>query len=231
MTRGLPLRVRSMLLVDLDALRQRVDAEFRDTGSRTPPWPDPHPDRQPADEEYSRVSDPGKYRIIGARADAWLRSLAGLELAGVEDVDDPAGAWRDEPTGGAVARARRVRPVRAGALPLLVCTSGFAGVSDNGVLIGVGDPALQVATIPDCGCDACDSGSADLLAELDRLVLDVVGGQFIHVVTSRGTVTAGSGGWSATGFRGGGAAGIERVLADARLGRSRHQVLRGAPWC
>jgi len=39
-------------------------------------------------------------------------------------------------------------------------------------MLGVGKPALEVEPFPDCGCDACDSGSRDLLEDLDRTILD-----------------------------------------------------------
>ena len=69
-----------------------VDAAFEVTGRGLVPWPAPHPDRSPLDEEYSRVTDPGKWRIIVARADAWLVAVAEDGLA----VDDPGASvlWR-----------------------------------------------------------------------------------------------------------------------------------------
>jgi hypothetical protein len=41
-----------------------------------PTWPDPHPERaSPQDEEYSRLTDPGRYRIVHARARTWAAVL------------------------------------------------------------------------------------------------------------------------------------------------------------
>lgn len=39
---------------------------------------------------------------------------------------------------------------------------------------------MALATVPDCGCDACDSGSDDLLEVMDREVLGVVSGAFVQ---------------------------------------------------
>src|SRR5918994_5459876 len=76
-------------------LTARVDAAFDVTGQDLARWPDPHPDRSPRDEEYSRLSDPAKWRIVGARADAWLMTLAETGLALV----DPSAQvqWRGAP--------------------------------------------------------------------------------------------------------------------------------------
>jgi hypothetical protein len=57
-----------------------VDAAFAVTGRGLIPWPHPHPDRAPLDEEYSRVLDAAKWRIIGARAEAWLVALVDAAL-------------------------------------------------------------------------------------------------------------------------------------------------------
>jgi len=59
----------------LAELERAVDVAFADTARDLAPWPDPHPDRMPLDEEYSRVTDGAKYLIIGARLDAWLTAL------------------------------------------------------------------------------------------------------------------------------------------------------------
>jgi len=62
--------------VDARELIREVEAAFAETGAATPGWPHPHPgDVRPAEEEYSRESDPAKYRILGARVQAWSRAL------------------------------------------------------------------------------------------------------------------------------------------------------------
>jgi hypothetical protein len=69
-----------------------VDAAFEVTRVGLVLWPDPHPDRSPLDHEYSRTTDPNKWRIIGARADAWLVALVEASLATVER--DAAVDWK-----------------------------------------------------------------------------------------------------------------------------------------
>lgn len=155
-------------------LIDEVDAAFATTGQGLPGWIDPHPHRQPSDEDYSRVSDPDKWRIVGARADAWLLALVETGLAAVDPNADIH--WRLPPK-TVLSRSERVTPYVATALPLIVARSRVGGIDDAGVTLGVGDPAVCVAWIPDCGCDACDSGSQDVLDELDSHILGVVSGE------------------------------------------------------
>lgn len=50
----------------------------------------------------------------------------------------------------------------------------------------MGDPAVLLETLLDCGCDACDSGSRDLLEVLDETVLSVVDGSLEVSYTPHG---------------------------------------------
>jgi len=45
--------------------------------------------------------------------------------------------------------------------------------------VAVGDADVTVEQQPDCGCDACDTGSADLLDTVDETVLAVVAGPYV----------------------------------------------------
>jgi hypothetical protein len=220
--------------MDTNTVRAAVAEAFTNTGKTTPPWPDPHARTRgslepamPREEEYSRCTDPGKYRIVGARADAWVQALTGLGLATVEDVTGDAADYETGPR-FPPDRAVRLRPVHAGAVPLLLGYRALQDAPEAIVDISAGEPAVPVETLPDCGCDACDSGSEGLLIELDRPLMAVVAGDFVHVTTPRGVVTATRSGWSASGrFR---RREVERTLADARAGRSGHPVVRGEPW-
>ena len=107
-----------------------VDAAFAVTARGLIPWPDPHPDRPPLDEEYSRVLDAAKWRIIGARAEAWLAALVDAALAVIER--DASVRWRAEP-GPDISRTDRVVGLAEGALPLIVARSRIGDVDDAGV--------------------------------------------------------------------------------------------------
>ncbi|MEU6841160.1 DUF6226 family protein [Streptomyces sp. NPDC046716] len=210
-------------------LRAAVDAAFADTGADTPAWADPHPDRGPLDEEYSRCLDPGKYRILAARADAWIRVLCGRGLATAEPVGDPAGLWLrtpDAPLSGPVL----LRPARADAVPLVL---GFGAIDDvprTVVVVGAGEPAVPVEQVPDCGCDACDDGSEGLLELLDDAVVAVVSGTLTHIDAGAGRVIVGTGEtWSASNWPPSGAT-PEEALGAARAGRSPHRVVSGPAW-
>lgn len=150
-----------------------VDTAFVVTArGLAPPWPDPHEGRSPTDDEYSRVSDPAKFRLLGARAEAWASRLAeqGMATRG-HDV-----AW-SEPPGTIVTRAERLDPRQPDALPLVIARSMIGDIPDAGVTLGVGHPAAFLAACPACGCDACDLGAQEELDRLDRLVLGVVSGR------------------------------------------------------
>lgn len=191
-------------------LRASVDAVFEVTGIGMVPWPAPHPDRSPLDVEYSRVTDGRKWRIIGARADAWVIALV---EAGVANVDRRTEVeWR-APPGTVISRTDRVMPRAAGALPLVVARSQLATIPDAGITLGAGDPAVCVAWFPHCGCDACDSGSGDALDDLDAHVFAVVSGAFRRLSLGRSAITViGDGGWSASNLPRG--ADVARILAD-----------------
>lgn len=173
-----------------------VEAAFARLACDLSPWPDPHPEREFPDELYSRVTDPERYRVIGARADAWAVALADGDLATVER--DATIRWRTPP-GPVVTRTDRVVPHAAGALTLVLGRSRLGDVDDAGLVIGVGDPADAVTILPTCGCDACDSGSDDLLNELDATIVAVVTGRYRHLrqgdrrITVLGDSSQGSG--------------------------------------
>jgi hypothetical protein len=118
--------------------------------------------------------DPAKWRIVGARADAWIIALVDTGLAEVERNADVH--W--VPPTPIVSRVERVMPRVSGGLPLIVARTARETVEDAGVAIAVGEPAVIVTGIPDCGCDACDSGSQDVLDELDEYMFSVVSGAF-----------------------------------------------------
>ncbi|WP_181765254.1 DUF6226 family protein [Streptomyces albidus (ex Kaewkla and Franco 2022)] len=216
--------------METQRLLDAVAEAFAATGAGTASWPHPHPGGEgPLDEEYERCLDPGKYRILGARAEAWVQALTGLGLADVEEVADPSRTWRDDETGMELERAVRLRPHEAAASPLLLGFASLDGIPDAVIRIGAGDPAVAVGQGPACGCDACDDGSESLLKEFDEDVLAVVTGDFLHVSSPNGTISASGSGWSATGdFAGRGD--IDALLSEAREGRSRHRVVLGGPW-
>jgi hypothetical protein len=64
--------------------------------------------------------------------------------------------------------------------------------------ISVVQPQIALQMVPDCGCDACDLGSDDLLHTIDETIGTVVGGPFVAL---RG------GGWHAQRHPGGGSSG------------------------
>ena len=161
-----------------------VDAAFVETGRGLAGWEHPHPDRMPLEEEYSRLTNPQKWRILRARAEAWLKALDAGGLA--EIAPDVAVVWEEQPSVDVVG-VQRASPLGSGAIPLTFAWTRFDDAT--GLVIGVGDPTVVVAVVPDCGCDACDSGSQDALNELDEYVLGVVTGEYRRLRRGKRDIT------------------------------------------
>lgn len=183
-------------------LRAQVEAAYGPLG--LPSWADPHPDRTPLDDEYSRVTDAARYVIVHARARLWAQVLEQALGARVEPVppmpDVPGTADRRD----VVDRGVVLTSPTPGTLPLLLLERDVPSDSGDVPLavlhVAVVRPDVVVESQPDCGCDACDSGSSDLLEAVDRAVSSVVGGPF---VTLRGA------GWRAQWHPDGGSAGSD----------------------
>jgi hypothetical protein len=182
-----------------DDLLAAVGEAFESTGAGTPGWPDPHPDRDPLDEEYSRVLDQGKYRILHTRVGAWAEVLDRRALATTTETSK--GAWIGDVRGrDFVAGVQQILPTRPGGAALLVATTLVDGrpFGLDIALATAATPAL-VATVPDCGCDACDSGSDDLLTTVDEWVLSTARGGILHARGPGGHVTRTFDGWTGSG--------------------------------
>ncbi len=207
---------------------QRVEEVFVAAGP-PPGWPDPHADvSAPREEEYSRCLDPGKYRILDVRADAWLTALRDLGLAATTElpptVHPPS---RGEPW----VRVVRVDPSVPGAVALVLSRRAFPGSEGTALAVAVDDePVDPGAVLPDCGCDACDGGSADLLRALDEQILCVLEGGVLLVRAGDRVVRRTLDGWSASGRYGEGEP--ERWLGDAAVGRLPRggTAVVGVPW-
>ncbi|GHF07744.1 hypothetical protein GCM10017786_46790 [Amycolatopsis deserti] len=159
-----------------EELRARVAERYARLD--VPAWPDPHADTDsPRDDEYSRVTDPGRYRVTHARGRAWAGVLGDLPGVSVETLA-PA-PLDDQGELGRFDRGVRISSSRPGTLPLLLLEqdaplSGAAGTI--AVLhISVARPGIALAAHPDCGCDACDQGSDDLLEAIDQEVATALG--------------------------------------------------------
>ena len=172
----------------MDDLKADVDARFDLLG--LPSWADPHagrPDRSPAEEEYSRLTDPGRHAVVHERARVWAQVLSERAGARVDRLPpEPARRVDDEVVG--FDRGVRVASPLPGTMPLLLLERDVPVGSDEVLpvlAVAVVRPEVLLAQWPDCGCDACDSGSADLLEALDRSVREIVGGPCV-VLRGRG---------------------------------------------
>lgn len=171
----------------LAALEQRFAVE----AVGLPGWDDPladpkaqHGRREAREEEYSRITDPGRFDLVLARGRAWTSLLVELGWARAVEVTDPD--WEgDDPVSWALLPWRWrntgsltvLSPLAEDAVPLLFWNAVGDGVDGANITVCAGNPAIALDfEIPDCRCDACDSGSQDLLQMIDQAVLGVVGG-------------------------------------------------------
>lgn len=200
--------------MDLATLTAAVDDAFVATSVGLSPWPAPRGIwDEPREEEYSRCRDPGKFRLIGARADAWVQAFVELGLAESQVAEVPRGTT--------------LTPVREGALMLRFVKAPIDDVPEAAVSLAVGRASLEVVSLPECGCDACDEGSDRELEELDEKIINVVTGGFAHVAGPGGEAMTNLDGCEATGD-----VPMEAWLADAVAGRTPRGtvVTRGLPW-
>ncbi|MDH6680007.1 hypothetical protein M2284_004232 [Rhodococcus sp. LBL1] len=175
-----------LLSPEMCVLLDDVDAAFAVTGADTPQWPHPYKDGAAPDEAaYERVTDPEKFLIVVARARAWTKVL--LDRGWAREASHVAWALRPFDSGGADTV---LEPAADGAVPLVVTTHTPVDCEHIfTVTVAAGDPAVRLASIPDCGCDACDRGSATLLEDMDMWVLSVVDGSLqVEVTHARSSV-------------------------------------------
>ena len=68
--------------MDSSVVRAAARDAFKVISASTPGWADPRPDGQPPEErDYENCTDPGRFRILAARAEAWTKALTQTELA------------------------------------------------------------------------------------------------------------------------------------------------------
>lgn len=160
--------------------RVRAEMERRFTAMDPRPWPPPRePMDSPRDEEYSRVTDPARYRIVHQRATAWAEAAEALlgatyEAVPIPDGDDAPTSWRVP-----VASSWRLASPRPGTIPLHLHATASPQPTGmlTGLVVAVGRPGFDLELIPDCGCDACDWGSDGLLEQVDELIAAVLTGE------------------------------------------------------
>ncbi|ALU70308.1 hypothetical protein H351_14305 [Rhodococcus erythropolis R138] len=171
----------SRLSRELCDLLDDVAAAFAITGAQTPGWLSPYSgDVQPRKDSYERCTDPEKFLIVVARARAWTKVL--VDRGWAREVPPVRWALRPLESGGADTV---LEPSSDGAVPLVLTThTPVDSAHPFNVTIAAGNPAVAMASIPDCACDGCDRGSAVLLEEFDTWVLSVVDGSLEVDVTA-----------------------------------------------
>lgn len=251
---------------------ERLQAEVERRWCRTdmPAWPDPHVGgRESFPEEYERMTDPGRYRIVHERARLWAQVLVDHGARAVEVAARPVPAWTDGPP-APVDRILRIDPPAGaeGALPLYLCEADGSVAEASAVVgkdapvgepegepveegepvrepaedgeaapagpypptlrIAWGEPHLLLDMQPDCGCDACDSGSADLLEAVDDTVRHALETTVRLAGTRPRPVRSGDRDWSLTWHEDGSASGSGTMPGGRGLlglrGRRRHRV-------
>jgi len=153
--------------------------------------------------------------------DEVLVTMAGMSI--------PVAAIREQIAwaGDRIVEPTRVTLVegRPGTRPVVIGTAPLRDADDAVVQVGVSDPVEVLELQPACGCDACDTGSSDLLGTLDDAFVLALSGGVYAVRDGERVVRRSLDGWSASDVRDG-----ERWLDDAAAGRRTDGVVRGEPW-
>lgn len=175
-------------MVSLNELLEHVDEAFDARPAEIVAWADPNPGRDPDDDAYSHVTKPERWRIVAARADAWIHALTALNLATVREVSGVE--WsKDWLASNLTGCTDLIVPNAPDALSLVIARLDIGDVPNAGVVVGAGVPAEELVMVPDCACDACDSGSDDALGVFDELMINVVGGTFRRLSRGKKSVT------------------------------------------
>ncbi|NUS40963.1 MAG: hypothetical protein HOP97_04975 [Terrabacter sp.] len=165
------------------------------------------------------MTDPERYRLLAARSDAWVEAIVAAGLGEAEQVDPGSVTWAaDQHLAPSRTTVVRGRP---GTQPVVVALLQ----DETFVQVGVGDPVEVIDLQPDCGCDACDTGSADLLDTVDNAFVLALGGGVLVIRDGDRVVRRTLDGWSSSGV-----SDAERWLDDAAAGRRTDGVVAGEPW-
>lgn len=157
------------LLDDAVTLLDDVEAAFASTGAATPGWPAPDVDHSDS-RIYERGTEPERFAIVAARAEAWVSVLT-------------ARGWATSWTRGI---QRVLVPARREAAHMVLHVNHNHGATF--VTVGVGDPPFMLQEHPDCACDGCDMGSETLLQGIDEDIFSIVDGS-LEVVEGAGQRT------------------------------------------
>ena len=114
-------------------------------------------------EEYSRVTDPGRYFVLHETAERLLDSLLAQYIVERRESKEAIGP-ASEPV-----RVVRLIPRTPAAAPLAIAFTDFPGV-----VLRLGRWYSEY--LPGCGCDACDEQPDDLIAEMHTQVNALVEG-------------------------------------------------------
>ena len=157
----------------------------------------------PRDEEYSRITDPSRYRGVHVRARLWASVLEEVPRRPFERLEPVAG----DAFGRRWFRSRGMpAPAQPDAVRCCSCSVRCLSSRGRGISRSWTSPSrpdVVVASQPDCGCDACDSGSDDLLRAIDEAITPIIGGPYVVL---RGKD------WHAEWHPGGGSAGSQGSL-------------------
>lgn len=210
----------------IDAVKTAVDTAYATLDA--PSWPDPHEGRRVEEAEYGRFTDPNRYRVLSLRLSAWL-SVLGDRFGVIADAVSTDGGTLPEADGDTSIDACTSvwRSPRERTLALRITRLDIEG--QIVVQFGIQDDPVDFAVIPECGCDACDTGSADLLADLDDVIVSAVEGDLTVVLGPTGEdpgrvsptfVVVGTGdGWS---YEGDGPAEPAEIVDAVRSGDDPH---------
>jgi hypothetical protein len=171
----------------------------------------------PQDDDYTRVTDPGRFAVLHEAAERLLDELTDQYTVERRESKEPLGGT------GEFVRTVRLIPRMPSAAPLAVAFTDFPGV-----VLRLG--RWHEESLPRCGCDACDEQPDDLIGEMRTQVGALIEGGLWERVR-RGV----TGSWSEARLIGPDVNASRATLLDARTARAARRdgfaaPVQWAPW-
>ncbi|MGI8589619.1 MAG: DUF6226 family protein [Nakamurella sp.] len=150
---------------------------FRDPNGSVIPYGSRWEPGSPADDSYSVVRHPERFRPLHAVARALIFHLA--QKFDVDRTDGGPGSMTNRFFGSAdIVETVLFQPRQATGAPV-----AFAFTAYPGVRVAAG--LLSEFSFPTCGCDACDEDVGSLADQMEEKVFAVAAGCFVEAVAGR----------------------------------------------
>ncbi len=154
---------------------------FRDPNGSVIPYGSRWIPGSPADDSYSVVRHPERFRPLHAVARALIFHLA--QKFDVDRTDGGPGSMTNRFFGSAdIVETVLLQPRQATGAPVAFAFTAYPGVRAAAGL-------LSEFSFPTCGCDACDEGVEGLAEQMEQKVFAVARGCFMEILELGGNAS------------------------------------------